>query len=242
MYLILPQNTRGLYNFWNFNKGTESYGSFSCDVGVFVADTMENRTDESPDKDGFIPRATIFLSNKHRGNEVTVCPATSHSLSFHQLAAQGDVSLVAAHLRGDDSLLCRQDEQGFTPLMWAAAFGKKAMVVFLLEKGADPNTLARERESALTLASTGGFVDIVEILLHYGADINVYDWNGGTALLYAVRGNYFKCVEALLDKGADLTIESDSGYSPMALAIALGHTKVQKVLERHILKLYRPPT
>lgn len=26
-------------------------------------------------------------------------------------------------------------------------------------------------------------------------------------------------------KGADLTIESDSGYSPLALAVALGHKK-----------------
>lgn len=72
-----------------------------------------------------------------------------------------------------------------------------------------------------------------------------------------------------------MTIESDSGYSPMALAVALGHKKsmyfvllcdiysthkkgygikyvlqkltlfcfvVQKVLEDHILKLYKPQT
>lgn len=43
-------------------------------------------------------------------------------------------------------------------------------------KGADPNTIARERESALTLASSGGYVDIVESLLKHGVDINTYDW------------------------------------------------------------------
>uniref|UniRef100_H2L5A9 Regulatory factor X-associated ankyrin-containing protein n=1 Tax=Oryzias latipes TaxID=8090 RepID=H2L5A9_ORYLA len=176
------------------------------------------------------------LTNKQRGNEVSVRPATL-DLSMHQLAAQGEVSQVAARL-SKSSLLSRQDERGFTPLMWAAAFGEKAVVDFLLEKGADPKTIARERESALTLASSGGYVDIVESLLRHGVDINTYDWqNGGTPLLYAVRGNHVKCVEALL-KGADMTIESDSGYSPMALAVALGHKK-QKVLEDHILKLYR---
>lgn len=36
--------------------------------------------------------------------------------------------------------------------------------------------IARERESALTLASSGGYVDIVESLLRYGVDINTYDW------------------------------------------------------------------
>lgn len=34
----------------------------------------------------------------------------------------------------DMSLLSNQDERGFTPIMWAAAFGEKAMVDFLLEK------------------------------------------------------------------------------------------------------------
>lgn len=35
--------------------------------------------------------------------------------------------------------------------------------------------------------------------------------------------NYHYCT--LSAKGADMTIESDSGYSPMALAVALGHKK-----------------
>ncbi|KAM4629733.1 DNA-binding protein RFXANK isoform 1-T1 [Polymixia lowei] len=182
------------------------------------------------------------LTNRQRGNEVTLRPATLDSLSIHQLAAQGEISQVATHLSKDSSLLNQQDERGFTPLMWAAAFGEIAVMEFLLEKGADPKTIAWERESALTLACSGGFVDIVKSLLGHDVDINIYDWNGGTPLLYAVRGNHIRCVEALLGKGADLTIESDSGYSPMALAVALGHKKIQKVLEDHILKLYKPPT
>lgn len=82
------------------------------------------------------------------------------ALSIHQLAAQGDVLQVAAHLSkgkknpfllfwkvldstipsvlcfylADGSVLTTQDDRGFTPLMWAAAFGEKAMVDFLLEK------------------------------------------------------------------------------------------------------------
>lgn len=34
----------------------------------------------------------------------------------------------------DHALLNSQDERGFTPLMWAAAFGEIEMVQFLLEK------------------------------------------------------------------------------------------------------------
>uniref|UniRef100_A0A8C5W3K6 Regulatory factor X associated ankyrin containing protein n=1 Tax=Microcebus murinus TaxID=30608 RepID=A0A8C5W3K6_MICMU len=158
------------------------------------------------------------LTNRQRGNEVSALPAT--------LDCEWD------------NLINKPDERGFTPLIWASAFGEIETVRFLLEWGADPHILAKERESALSLASTGGYTDIVGLLLERDVDINIYDWNGGTPLLYAVRGNHVKCVEALLaleGRGA----LADSGYTPMDLAVALGYRKVQQVIENHILKLFQ---
>ncbi|XP_018583901.1 DNA-binding protein RFXANK isoform X2 [Scleropages formosus] len=171
---------------------------------------------ENKNDDGQFKHSTT-LTNRQRGNEITMRPANLDN----------------------SSLVNSQDERGFTPLMWAAAFGEIAVVQFLLDKGADAKVLARERESALSLASSGGYADIVDVLLKHGVDINTYDWNGGTPLLYAVRGNHVKCVSTLLAAGADLTVEADSGYSPMDLAVALGHKKVQRVIEEHILTLLK---
>ncbi|XP_064187831.1 DNA-binding protein RFXANK isoform X1 [Anguilla rostrata] len=185
-------------------------------------------TAENKNEDSLFKHSTT-LTNRQRGNEVTALPATLDTLSVHQLAAQGEVTQLAAHLSRDRALVNSRDEREFTPLMWAAAFGEIAVVEFLLEKGADPKALARERESALTLASSGGYADIISILLQHGVDINTYDWNGGTPLLYAVRGNHVKCVDTLLAGGADLTVEADSGYSPMDLAVALGHKKGEQI-------------
>ncbi|XP_018583899.1 DNA-binding protein RFXANK isoform X1 [Scleropages formosus] len=193
---------------------------------------------ENKNDDGQFKHSTT-LTNRQRGNEITMRPANLDTLSVHQLAAQGEVTQLAGHLSKDSSLVNSQDERGFTPLMWAAAFGEIAVVQFLLDKGADAKVLARERESALSLASSGGYADIVDVLLKHGVDINTYDWNGGTPLLYAVRGNHVKCVSTLLAAGADLTVEADSGYSPMDLAVALGHKKVQRVIEEHILTLLK---
>ncbi|XP_054142595.1 DNA-binding protein RFXANK isoform X2 [Melozone crissalis] len=172
---------------------------------------------EAPALDGFPLKHSNTLTNRQRGNEVSALPATLDS----------------------ENLVNKPDERGFTPLIWAAAFGEIETVRHLLEWGADPHALAKERESALALASMGGYTDIVTMLLDRDVDINTYDWNGGTPLLYAVRGNHVKCVEALLACGADLTEEADSGYTPMDLAVALGHKKVQQVIENHILKLFR---
>ncbi|KAI5621465.1 DNA-binding protein RFXANK [Silurus asotus] len=194
---------------------------------------MEERSD------GSALHHSATLTNKQRGNELTVRPATLDNLSLHQLAAHGEISKVRTQVASDAALLNSQDERGFTALMWAAAFGEIEMVQFLLEKGADPKTFARERESALSLASAGGYADIVQMLLQHNVDVNSYDWNGGTPLLYAVRGNHIKCVQALLLNGADITFEADSGYSPVALAIALGYKKMQKLLEDHILQLLK---
>ncbi|KAG7250979.1 hypothetical protein CRUP_029469, partial [Coryphaenoides rupestris] len=64
--------------------------------------------------------------------------------------------------------------------------------------GADPNLLAKGRESALSLACSKGYTDIVKMLIDCGVDVNEYDWNGGAPLLYAVHGNHVRCVEILL--------------------------------------------
>ncbi|XP_023407962.1 DNA-binding protein RFXANK isoform X2 [Loxodonta africana] len=192
-----------------------------------------------PSPQGSSLKHSTTLTNRQRGNEVSALPATLDSLSIHQLAAQGELSQLKEHLRKGDNLVNKPDEHGFTPLIWASAFGEIETVRFLLEWGADPHILAKERESALSLASMGGYTDIVGLLLERDVDINIYDWNGGTPLLYAVRGNHVKCVEALLARGADLTTEADSGYTPMDLAVALGYRKVQQVIENHILKLFQ---
>ncbi|XP_061833815.1 DNA-binding protein RFXANK isoform X2 [Nerophis lumbriciformis] len=185
-------------------------------------DSSDSR--EDGDKESLLNHSDT-LTNRQRGNEITARPVSLDGLAIHQLAAQGELSQLEARLNKDSSLLNKQDECGLTPLMWAATFGERAVVDFLLQKGADPRMIARNRESALTLASSRGYVDIIESLLRRGVDVNTYDWNGGTPLLYAVRGNYIKCVEALLANGADMTTESESGYSAMALAVALGHKR-----------------
>ncbi|XP_038632711.1 DNA-binding protein RFXANK isoform X5 [Scyliorhinus canicula] len=177
--------------------------------------TLSNEPLSLPEKANPAYKYATTLTNRQRGNEISSPPANIDR----------------------SSLLNVPDERGFTPLMWAAAFGEIAVVKFLLEMGADPHTLAKERESTLSLASIQGYTDIVLLLLDHGVDVNIYDWNGGTPLLYAVHGNHVTCVEALLAKGADLTMEADSGYSPMDLAVALGYKKVQQAIENHVLKL-----
>lgn len=48
--------------------------------------------------------------------------------------------------------------------------------MLLLFQGADPQILGKGRESALSLACSKGYTDIVKMLLDCGVDVNEYDW------------------------------------------------------------------
>lgn len=67
------------------------------------------------------------------------------------------------------------------PCLSAGLLHPAGLTSVLSPQGADPHALAKERESALSLASMGGYTDIVIMLLERNADINIYDWVSAAA-------------------------------------------------------------
>ncbi|PNI73359.1 ANKRA2 isoform 3, partial [Pan troglodytes] len=93
-------------------------------------------------------------------SDLEVASVLFKALSVHQLAAQGEMLYLATRIE-QENVINHTDEEGFTPLMWAAAHGQIAVVEFLLQNGADPQLLGKGRESALSLACSKGYTDIV---------------------------------------------------------------------------------
>ncbi|ETE61792.1 DNA-binding protein RFXANK, partial [Ophiophagus hannah] len=122
--------------------------------------------------DGILKRSST-LTNRQRGNEVSALPATLDTLSIHQLAAQGELNLLKENLRKGENLLNKPDERGFTPLMWASAFGEIETVRSMLEwNGGTP----------LLYAVRGNHVKCVEALLARGADLTTEADSGYTPM------------------------------------------------------------
>jgi hypothetical protein len=110
--------------------------------------------------------------------------------------------------RGAD-INVRSSSEGYTPLMYAVLSSNKALVEYLVEKGADLNINDKKKNNALLIAIGHSFIKpsedqlpIIDILLDAG--INIFSKNkfGYTALYIAVVKGKLDVIELLLDYGA----------------------------------------
>ena len=93
-----------------------------------------------------------------------------------------------------------QDNQGLTPLMWAAVTGRDAMVKLLLAAGADVSAK-----------------DHVEVL-------------GWTALYHGINQGHEAVVRELIGKGEEFSAEGIAGHCPLHLAASRGNVAVVLLL------------
>ncbi|XP_059180071.1 poly [ADP-ribose] polymerase tankyrase-2-like [Centropristis striata] len=124
-----------------------------------------------------------------------------------------------------------------TPLHFAAGFGRKDVVEFLLQNGA--NVHARDDGGLISLhnACSFGHAEVVSLLLQHGADANARDnWNYTPLHEAAIKGKIDVCI-VLLQNGAELTIRNTDGRTaldlaePSAKAVLTGEYRKDELLE-----------
>lgn len=94
-------------------------------------------------------------------------------------------------------------DEGDTPLMYAAYWGKTVYAKTLLEYGADPNAKDTDGYTALHLAAAKGHTLTVRILLRGGADPDTTTRNGMTPLMLAAKNGHEETARLLITYGAD---------------------------------------
>jgi ankyrin repeat protein len=142
------------------------------------------------------------------------------------LAARPELDGFDAAIVGDVERLADPaawSEDGFTPLH-LAVFGRQADTMrLLLERGADPNALARNPALPVrplhTAAAFGGHVESARLLLEGGADPNGRDSQlGFTALHSAAQAGNGELIRLLLAHGADANARTQDGRTPADFA------------------------
>lgn len=115
-----------------------------------------------------------------------------------------------------------RDSSGYTPLHYAVRQSSEALIVALLEKGADPNAQTPSGlTSPLHRAAARGRTKIVKLLLDYGGDSLLADADQRTALHHCCLSNPKEgplCAKILISKDPNCRKMVDkNGMTPFQL-------------------------
>ncbi|XP_046977799.1 protein TANC2 isoform X3 [Vanessa cardui] len=157
-----------------------------------------------------------------------ICPVTGET-ALTAACSTGNAAIADALLiRGATpySLNARQ----MSPLALAAKNGRTALVLRLLDSGAD--VMGSGGKNPLILAAAEGHAEVVEMLLEHCADPDAVDADGISPLGWASLRSRIPTIQVLLDKGATIDQPDGSGRTPLGLACGGPAELVELLLER----------
>ena len=132
---------------------------------------------------------------------------------FVEAVRKDDGSKAIQLLRDHPTLVNSRDPKGDTALLIAVRRGDREWTGFLLNSGADVDSVAKDGDTPLIAASRIGFEDAIGWLTKLGARIDASNKLGETALIIAVQARNARAVRALLEAGADPDKGDHAGYS-----------------------------
>lgn len=153
--------------------------------------------------------------------------------SVYEAVASGDLVLTRSFLEKDATLLNKHSQDGFTPLGFAAYFGREEIAKYLVALGADVNQPSNNgfQVAPLHSAVAAGNVFITELLLRCGADVNARQQQDVTPLHAAAHNKNVALVTMLLAAGANKNLVSQDGKSAWHYAQETGSNEVMDLLK-----------
>ncbi|XP_040847069.1 ankyrin repeat domain-containing protein 10 [Ochotona curzoniae] len=157
------------------------------------------------------------------------------SLRFplHRACRDGDLAALCsllqqtpcAHLAAEDSFY------GWTPVHWAAHFGKLECLVQLVRAGATLNVCTtRFAQTPAHSAAFGGHPQCLVWLIQAGANVNKPDCEGETPIHKAARSGSLDCLSALAANGARIDLRNASGLTAADIAHTQGFQECTQFL------------
>jgi len=136
-------------------------------------------------------------------------------VKLHDAAEKGNLEAVKQHLAAGANVNAKDDD-GWTPLLYAAAEGRKEVAELLIANGADVNVNVYGT-TPLHIAAFSGHTEVVELLIANGADVNAKDEDGMTPLLQTIApyGYNKEIAELLIAAGADVNAKDGEGSTPL---------------------------
>jgi ankyrin repeat protein len=160
------------------------------------------------------------------------CPSRGSNL-VHIVSRYGLMNLLSCFLEMDKVDVDSKDEDGRTPLSWAARNGHEAVVKILLDTGkVDVDVRNRNGWTPLSLAAGNGREAVVKMLLDTGkVDVDSKDNAGWTPLSWAARNGREAVVKMLLNTDkVDINAGDKDSRTPLWWAAENSQEAVVKML------------
>ncbi|MHC9062457.1 ankyrin repeat domain-containing protein [Nitrospira sp. CMX1] len=166
---------------------------------------------------------------------VDVNARTDHgSTPLHYATKHVDIIPILLSAGAD---LHATDQDGDSPLNWAAESGQLKSAELLIKAGTRIDTKNKNQMTALHWAIQNGHPSIARVLVLAGADVNavtkypVGAFPGNyTPLEKAMEKGAVEVVEILLKAGANVNVISEISFSPLHSAARFGQVKVLRLL------------
>jgi len=159
-------------------------------------------------------------------------------LLMQNAASQGDHAMVDTLIQNGKDIE-EQDEEGWTPLLFAAANGLDQVGRTLLNANAKVNHQNAISWTALIYTSYFGYDSFARILIDHNATVNYQTTDGLTALMVAAKRGHPKVVRLLLEHtSADdvdrpvIKKKSHADWTALMFAASGGHTDIANMLLR----------
>ena len=155
---------------------------------------------------------------------------------LHISAYTGNPSATSNFLSIENIIVNPRDNNGITPLHFAAIRGKRDILEILcdhmIKRGINLNQPDNFKTTALHYAVLKGNQHIVSYLLERGAETESKDLSGDTPLLLAGKRGRVELVEILLSNGADIAATNSKGYTIFHIASEHENKSLLKFLSK----------
>jgi len=126
------------------------------------------------------------------------------------------------------------EQNGLTPLMYAAYNGRAENVKILLENPRITRDYKmKDRTAAIHWAALRGHVEVLKVFKEKGADVNLKGRLTMTPLILAAAYGHYDCVEFLLENGAKINTRDRMKRNALVLAVRNGNLKIASYLLKH---------
>ena len=120
------------------------------------------------------------------GNDVNR-PTEHGTTLFHECVLNKQLHCAAYLIQQGADVNLGNLHDGITPLHDAAREGDRDVVAFVLQKGAQVDSMSDKGTTPLMRAAVGGSVPAIRCLIAFGADVTLKDKAGATAERFAVK-------------------------------------------------------